>query len=90
MWNRYRIYIYDRGIVSLYAPQIMIPTLCLYVQAKLDAVEKKIKVAEINTKRNNEDIVVLSNLTTTKETELQQLEEAFSKNTATMQDTGNR
>ena len=60
------------------------------VQAKLDAVEKKIKAAEINTKRNNEDIVVLSNLTTTKETELQQLEEAFSKNTATMQDTGNR
>ena len=60
------------------------------VQAKLDAVEKKIKVAEINTKRNNEDIVVLTNLTTTKETELQQLEEAFSKNTATMQDTGNR
>ena len=60
------------------------------VQAKLDAVEKKIKAAEINTKRNNEDIVVLTNLTTTKETELQQLEEAFSKNTATMQDTGNR
>ena len=59
-------------------------------QAKLDAVEKKIKVAEVSTKRNNEDIVVLSNLTTTKETELQQLEEAFSKNTATMQDTGNR
>ena len=46
--------------------------------------------AEINTKRNNEDIVVLTNLTATKETELQQLEEAFSKNTATMQDTGNR
>ena len=60
------------------------------VQAKLDAVEKKIKVAEINTKRNNEDINVLTNLTSTKETELQQLEEAFSKNTATMQDTGNR
>jgi len=58
-------------------------------QAKLEAVEKKIKVTEINTKRNNEDVVVLKELTTTKETELQQLEEAFSKKSITTQDTGN-
>lgn len=59
-------------------------------QAKLEAVEKKIKVTEINTKRNNEDIAVLNNLTTVRETELQQLEEKFSKISAESQDTGTR
>lgn len=48
-------------------------------QAKLEAVEKKIKVTEINTKRNIEDIAVLKNLTTLKETELAQLEEEHGK-----------
>jgi len=59
-------------------------------QAKLDAVEKKIKVTEINTKRNNEDIAVLKNLTALKETELAQLEEAYQKNSTVMQDTSTR
>ena len=61
-----------------------------YVQAKLDAVEKKIKVTEINTKRNNEDIVVLTDLTATREKELQKLEEAFSNNSTTLLDAGTR
>ena len=52
--------------------------------------EKKIKVTEINTKRNNEDIAVLKNLTALKETELAQLEEAYQKNSTVMQDTSNR
>ena len=62
----------------------------LTLKAKLDAVEKKIKVTEINTKRNNEDIAVLKNLTTLKETELAQLEEAYQKNSTIMQDTSTR
>ena len=62
----------------------------LTLKAKLDAVEKKIKVTEINTKRTNEDIAVLNNLTTLKETELAQLEEAYQKNSTIMQDTSTR
>ena len=60
------------------------------LKAKLEAVEKKIKVTEINTKRNIEDIAVLKNLTTLKETELAQLEEEHGKKSAIMQDTSNR
>merc|ERR1712018_444740 len=56
-------------------------------QDKLEAVEKKIKVTEINTKRNIEDIAVLKNLTALKETELARLEDEYSKNSAIMQDT---